>query len=56
MTLTAGWASAAVLPLPLKQAVLMYAAFLYTQRGEGETKFPAAVETLMSAYGLELYV
>lgn len=56
VTFVAGWTSAALVPLPLKQAVLMYAAFLYAQRGEGETKFPEAVCSLMHGFGLELYV
>lgn len=58
VTFVAGWASAAALPLPLKQAVLMYAAFLYANRGDMEAKaeLPMAVASLMQSYGLELYV
>ena len=68
VTFVAGWASAAALPLPLRQAVLMYTAFLYTNRGDsggaGATTvgvssremIPPAVDSLMSGYGLELYV
>lgn len=68
VTFVAGWASAAAVPLPLKQAVLMYAAFLYANRGDttsggavtvsvsSRESIPPAVESLMGSYGLELYV
>lgn len=66
VTFTAGWSAAAV-PIPLRQAVLMYAAFLYTNRGDGSSSattvsvssresIPPAVQSLMSSYGLDLYV
>lgn len=56
VTFVAGWTSAALVPPPLKQAVLMYAAHLYAHRGDTDAEFPATVMSLMNAYGLDLYV
>lgn len=66
VTFTAGWPTAAAVPLPLRQAILMYTAFLYANRGDQPASggtigvslretMPPAVDALMASHGLELY-
>jgi uncharacterized phiE125 gp8 family phage protein len=50
VTYTAGYASAALVPAAIKQAMLLIIGSMYENREDGHDRFPKASDTLLNAY------